>query len=144
MAPIDLIGRERRLLIHLKAKRLMDMSFRGDREGHGLGQHIGLPQAEHDAFAGGPRQVGHRVLRKAEVAERSLATTSPKGDRYAVNLARQRPHWFDHQGVLAAQTNSPPASGKKVPKLFDPPREDISKHASTPISGSRTTKVQRP
>jgi hypothetical protein len=88
MAPIDLVRRERRLLIHLKCERLMDVTLGGDRHCHGLGEDIGLPQAKHDAVAGQPRQLRQRTRRKPEMAKREFPAALPVIDPDTVNLAR--------------------------------------------------------
>src|SRR6266849_171890 len=133
MTPIDLIGRERRLMIHLKRECLMDMILGGDRQGHGLGKDIGLPQAEHNAFAEWPRQLCRSILRKAELAERGFLAVAPEINPDAINLARQGPHRLDHKRVFAHRPKPVPARGKKIPKLSDPPGEDVTKHATRPI-----------
>src|SRR5216683_649673 len=144
MAPIDFVGGERRLLIHLKAERLMDVIFSGDRQGHGLGEHIRLPQAKHKAVARWPRQLFQQVCRNPEMAERGFPAAAPEIDPNTVDLTRQRPHRLDHQRVLADRSEPNPACGKKIRKLADPPREEITKHPSRPTMRSQVSMSDGP
>src|SRR6266851_6814598 len=144
MAPIDLVGGEWRLLIHLKAERLMDVICGGDRQSHGLGENIGLPQAKHKAVARGPRQLFQQVCRNPEMAERGFPAVAPEIDPNTVNLTRQRTHRADHQRVLADRSEPNPACGKKIRKLADPPREEIPKHPSRPTIRSQVSMSAAP
>src|SRR5260370_464689 len=113
MTPIDFVERERRLLIHLKAERLMDVIFSGDRQGHGLGEHIRLPQAKHKAVSRWPRQLFQQVCRNPEMAERGFPAAAPEIDPNTVDLTRQRPHRVGP----AAPGRDPPSPGRADPEL---------------------------
>src|SRR5579864_8539021 len=118
MAPINLVRRKRRLLVHLKGERIMDLAFGGDRQGHGFCKHIGLPQAKHPAPA-----------------------VAPEIDADAVDLTGKRSQRLDHQCILARRSEPTPACRKKIPKLSNPPCKEITKHTSSPIIRSEAAQA---
>src|SRR6266851_8804944 len=99
MTPIDFVERERRLLIHLKAERLMDVIFGGARQSHGLGEHIRLPQAKHKAVARWPRQLFQQVCRNPEMAERGFPAAAQEIDTNTVDITRQRTNRLENKSV---------------------------------------------
>src|SRR5580704_454909 len=72
MAPIKLLCGERGLAVHFENERLVELSFGGKWQAHGLSQHVGLAEAKYRGLARHAGQVGHTDRSESKMAERAL------------------------------------------------------------------------
>ena len=133
VVPVQLVGLERGFPVHLEEKRLIELAFGGERQDHGLAEHIRLsraaapPACPASAEFRRARRRSERIVR-AGFPCRSRRNPTATASIVCAGCADRG----DHRRIGRGRSGPAQALGQQICQLSEPPAEKIAYHDPEP------------
>src|SRR6516162_2710033 len=107
MIPVDFLGVERGLAIHLEGEDLVEFALGRKRQAHRFSQHVGLAQPKYRGPADAAGQLRQADRAEGEMSEGDLFAVSAQVRSYGFNPAAQLPDRGDYQCIASTKRRAP-------------------------------------